>query len=268
MKLIGIILFFIASNVFALSFNEAIRHLDGHELVKEIQDQSEAISHQGTMAGSWGDPMLKLAAKNFPQKTLRFNDSPMTGIEMGISQKIPLTFKYSYLEDSFRALSKSYILQSFDRKQFLIKQLWEVLINQKKLYEELKILEENQIWISKILKVSKKLYANGKISQQAILDIQIRNSEIESKVSNKNFELEQIQDHLEYFLGKDSFVNIKTIPWEILYNSSDNRKDYQDLAFKEKIRSKDLNLTATNLEYIPDLSFSFGIVKGSDLDGK
>ena len=41
---------------------------------------------------------------------------------------------------------------------------------------------------------SKKLYANGKISQQALLEIKMRKSELEALLSNKEFEKKEVEN--------------------------------------------------------------------------
>lgn len=254
------------SHLFAIDFGDAILKLKKHESVSAMREMSLATLEEANLQGSWGDPKLKLAAKNYPKDTLKNDQTPMTGIEIGISQKIALTPKYGRIKDSYKSLAHSYDFEVKDREQYLTKKLWEVLVLQKRLKEEIKILRENDAWISKILKVSKRLYANGKISQQAILDIQIRKSEIELNLSNKEYEFSEIDERLIYLIG-DSHINEKSIPWHILASSEKGDADNKELALKEKIKSKELKLSASRLNYIPDITFSVGYTKRQDLDG-
>jgi outer membrane protein TolC len=265
-KVLLIILTFWAFNVAAISFKAAIKELEKHESIDSLMAISKANYAEAGARGTWGDPNFQIAAKNFPKDDLKDDQSPMTGIEFGVSQKISLTTKYGNIEDAFKSMAKSYEYNAKDKKEALIKSFWEILIIKRKILEELKILGENNAWIVKILKVSKKLYANGKISQQALLDIQIRKTEIETLVSNKKFELSQIKDKLSFLIGS-SEIDSRTIPWNLINKNNKIISDFRELSLKEKLKAKEFNLTASKQNYVPDLTFSFGVTKRSDVDG-
>jgi cobalt-zinc-cadmium efflux system outer membrane protein len=249
---------------FALSFSDVIKNLNDHRQVKRDNAISKSLYEKGNSAGSWGDSKLKFAAKNFPKDSLSDDESPMTGIEIGISQKISLTTKYGNLKDSLYSLSKSNEYEAQNNKNRLITNFWSLLIVRRKTNEEEVILVENLKWIKKILKVSKKLYANGRVSQQAILEIQIRKSELESRLSSLSYSLKQIEDNISYLAG-NSKLDYKTIPW-ILLDKKSKENDLKDLALKEKLKSSEYKLTAAKMNYVPDLTFSVGYTKRSDID--
>lgn len=262
-----VVLFLISSvDASAITFEEAIKVLDKHESVDSVNFKSKALSEEAELKGSWGDPKFKIAAKNFPKDSLKDDQTPMTGIEFGISQKIALTTKYGNIEDAFKSLSNAYQFEAEDKKEALTKAFWEILIIKRKVSEELEILKENNTWISKILKVSKRLYSTGKTSQQALLDIQIRKSEIESELNNKKYELSQIDDRLKYLIGT-SDIEAASVPWKSLKTNSGKLKDNKELSLKEKLKAKDLALTASKLNYVPDLTVSLGYTKRSNIDG-
>ena len=262
-----VILFLIGSvEANAITFEKAIKVLSAHESVDSVNFKSKAVSEEAKLKGSWGDAKFKIAAKNFPKDSLKDDQTPMTGIEFGVSQKIALTTKYGNIEDAFKSLSNAYQFEADDKKEALTKAFWEILIIKRKVSEELEILKENNTWISKILKVSKRLYSTGKTSQQALLDIQIRKSEIESELNNKKYELSQIDDRLKYLIGT-SDVEETSIPWKSLKTSSDKLKDNKELSLKEKLKAKDLALTASKQNYVPDLTVSLGYTKRSNIDG-
>jgi len=265
-KYIIVPILFVSLSASAITFNEAVKALKKHESIEAVSFKSKALSEEAELKGSWGDPKFKIAAKNFPKDTLEKDQTPMTGIEFGVSQKIALTTKYGNIEDAFNSLSEAYQFEADDKKEALTKALWEILIIKRKITEELTILNENNVWITKILKISKRLYSTGKISQQAILDIQIRKSEIESEQSNRIFELSSIDDKLIYLIGSSS-IDTKSIPWNKLGKSSETIVDNKELSFKQKLRAKDLSLTAAKLNYVPDLTVSLGITKRSNIDG-
>lgn len=263
--IIPLILF--SHNAVALTFNEAIKKIDSHQSVESILSQSKVTKEEGSIKASWGDPHLKLAAKNFPKDNLSDDQTPMTGIEFGISQKIALSTKYSNIGNAYLAMAKAQKLDANDQKQFLKKMFWEILILKNKAKEELVILNENNRWIEKLLKISKRLYSTGKASQQALLDIQIRKSEIESEISNKNYELRQLEDQVMYLTGVKK-VESESIPWGLLSkNEKKTIKDFKFLSLEEKVRARNFGLTASKQNYLPDMTVSLGITKRSDIDG-
>ena len=249
----------------AITFNEAVDILQKHESIETIVGKSKSIAEEAASKGSWSDPIFKIAAKNFPKDSLAQDQTPMAGIEFSVSQKIPLTTKYRNIEGAFSSLSRAYRYEANDKREALTKSLWELLILKRKITEELKILNENDTWISKTLRVSKKLYANGKISQPDILDIQIRRSEIKIKISNKSFELSQINDKFNYLIGRTD-IEDRSIPWSVLKKSSMNSVDNRALSLKEKLNATKFGLIASKLNYVPDLTFSLGITKRSNID--
>lgn len=251
----------------AYTFNDAIKAIETHEIVESLEYDSHSLDEEGSVKGSWGDPMFRVAAKNFPKDTMKDDQTPMTGIEFGLSQKIALTTKYGNIEDSFRLMGKSRRFEASDKKNELIRNLWLVLIESRKLNEESNIIRENTDWIKKILKISKRLYATGKISQQALLDIQIRKSELETLYSNKVFDKEALAEKLSYILGfRGKVISERTIPWSFVDKKSSKTIDNKELSLKSLTHSKDKMLTAQKLNYIPDVTLSIGYTKRSDLD--
>lgn len=252
-------------NLNAMSFEEAVKKLENHESVDVLKAQAIQLESIAGIKGSWGDPQLRVSAKNFPKDSLKDDQTPMTGIGVGISQKVALTNKYGKIANSYKSLAKAASYHSFAKKEILVKELWELLIVKRKIVSQLKILNENNLWISKILKVSKRLYSTGKASQQALLDIQIRKSEIETQISNKKYELSQIKDGLIYLLGDFNLAE-QTIPWDLLNLDSNKIKDFNELELKEKINAKDFALTASKLNYVPDVTIAFEYTKRSNID--
>jgi outer membrane protein, heavy metal efflux system len=252
------------------TFSEAIEKIKKHHSVESLHKLSQSLEEKGKVKGSWGDPVFKLAAKNFPKDSLKDNETPVTGIEMGLSQKISLTSKYENIKDAYEYLGKAKRHDSETKVQMLVQSFWGILVESKKLDEEIAIFKENLNWIKNILKISKRLYENGKITQQALLDIQIRKSEIEASLSNKNFESIEQQDRLTYVLGltDDEKILKESIPWPILQRRGSQEVDTKELSLKSVVVAKSKMLAAKKLDYIPDFTLSVGYTKRANIDNK
>lgn len=263
--LVFLILFL--DQVKATSFKSAIEKIRDHEALLQLKSKADALIEEGNMKGSWGDPKLKISIKNLPVRSLKANESPMSGIEFGLSQKIPITTKYNNIKRSIYSLSNAQKFERKNKEESLKKDLWSIVIVKRSLKQELKILKESFIWINNIIKVSKKLYSTGKISQQALLEIEIRRTEIERGISNNKFETLKTADQLKYLISKNE-IDMNSIPWKILNEKENKNKDYKELFFKEMIKAKELSVFSSYLDLIPDLVLSTGFTKRSNLDGK
>ena len=251
----------------AVSFKGAIEKIKDHEALLQLERKSEALKEEAALKGSWGDPKFKVSIKNLPSKSFKIDESPMSGIELGVSQKIPLTTKYNNLKKSIFSLANAKKFEKKNKEESFKKDLWSIIILERRLNKESKILKESFIWINNILKVSKKLYSNGKISQQALLEIEIRKTEIEREINNNKFEILKAKDELKYFISKNK-IDMNSVPWKILDEKKNNYKDYKELAFKEMIKGKKFSVISNQLNFVPDLVLSAGFTKRSNLDGK
>ncbi len=265
-KSVSISLLILVINLYSMTYDEALHVIQKHETVKSASFKLEANIEKTKNKASWTDPVIKLSAKNFPIKTFKSDQSPMTSLEFGISQKVPLTSKYDVIKREYGAMEKVYEHSMNDKIEMLKKTFWETLILERKVKQELEILQENKEWIEKILSVSKKLYITGKASSQAILDIQIRLAEIQSDISKKNYELLQLSHQFIYLTGDDK-IEKDSIPWENLEIDSSDETDNKEFALREMLNSKEHTLLASKLDKTPDVTIALSYNRRSNIDG-
>jgi cobalt-zinc-cadmium efflux system outer membrane protein len=269
MKKVTLILSFIFNiSAFGNTFSNAVKNLEKHDAVVAIKEGSLSMTELAKGKGSWGDPRFKIAAKNFPKNSLNDNETPMTGIEIGVSQKLALSTKYGNMEKAYLQFSQVKKYESVGKKEALVRYLWMILIDSQKYHEEINTFKDSFGWINKILKVSKKLYENGKISQQALLDIQIRQSEIEIALNNKQSELKQQYAQLQYLIGNSNEIQRETIPWGILENKEGQVKDVKELSLQSSLLASEHLVKAKKLAYIPDVTVTLGYTKRSNIDNR
>ncbi len=253
---------------YAESFKDVVDSIDSHNATEILRKTSLALKETAKIQGAWSDPSIRLAFRNFPKDSLKNDETPMTGVEVGISQKIPLTTKYRNFKKSFEMLSLSKSLEAEDKKRQLIQHLWEILIEDRKLKEEDGIFKENLQWISKMLEISQKLYANGTLSGQGLLDIQIRKAEVEAVLEQKTYEKKIQKDRLGYLSDVASRIDTTTIPWRILEKRETHAKDKRRPILESLLQKAQYELTASKQSYIPDINVSLGYVKRSNIDKK
>ncbi len=261
------LLFILISNhAFAYTFDEAIAHLSHHPVVQSIHQQAFLFKQKGQQEGSWGDPIFHVSMRNMTGRTVSFptvDPTIMQSINFQISQKVALTPVYGTKKKSLFQMALAQEHTKEDQKRKLIIDLWIHLITNRSLNEEMQILKENLDWMMNTISVSEKLYVNGTISQQALLNIKIRKSEMESDIENKKSQIKKQSEHLKYLVDLEGTLDIATIPWDFLETKTirTDLQDFKQKAFDAQLTSKELKLKATKLAYIPDMTLSLGYTK-------
>lgn len=251
-------------------FKDLLKGLESHQLVVSKEKLAGSIEELSFSEGSWGDPMVDVAAVNFPRDTLNRDASMMTGIRFGISQSINISGKYGKLQESIEELATSKKANGLQLKRQLAKTLWELASDKLSLNQMKGILKENLAWVKGNLKISKRLYANGKVPQQAVLDIQMRKSQLESDIANIDFSLRALKQNLSYLLATEEVVdlNLSSVPWDYLedWKNSKGNFDYKEKELEHILKASDLKVSAKNRNFIPDIKLGFNYTKRNDLD--
>ena len=256
---------FMSHHASSYTFNKAVMNLEAHPSIQSIEKQSLSLKQKGRKEGSWGDPTFKVSARNFTGNEISNSAGDpfvMQSIDFQVSQKIALTPTYGTLRKSFIELAnaKQYFAQ--DHKRQLIRDLWINVIATRHINEEMTILKENLDWTVKNIAISKKLYTNGSIPQQVLLNVQIRKSEIESHLESKKFELKQQKEQLKYLVDLKGSLDIASIPWNFLETAStQNLKDFRLMALEAQLKARQLRLKAARFAYMPDLTLSLSYTR-------
>ncbi|MDA8793052.1 TolC family protein [Bacteriovoracaceae bacterium] len=256
--------------VFSKSFHELANRLNNHDLLTSNMNKVKAMQEGSKQAGSWGDPKLSISAMNYPQDSLSPNESMMTGIQFGLSQKLSLSGKHGKLKKFKQLKAKSFSEQSKQLKRDFLNQLWQICIEKEMIVGQIKVLKENLDWVNNNLIITKRLYSTGDVPQQAVLDVQIRKSELSSQINQNKYKLESLKYKTSALLSaeNDLDVDMQTIPWEILdnWNHQKGIKDYRKSSLESNLKASQLNVSAQNRNYFPDITVGVSYTKRNDLD--
>ncbi|MCB9092384.1 MAG: TolC family protein [Halobacteriovoraceae bacterium] len=250
-------------SILAISFDHAVTKIKSHNQIQIKEFESEVISGKAKSMGSWGDPVFKVSARNYPVDDIRDDVTPMTGLEFSLSQKIAFTNRYGVQKKAYELREQAVRQEKKYKIQYLIARLWELLIEKDRLQNDYKIYKENLDWISKMLSVTKRLYSNGVTSQQSLLEIQVRKSEIDSSIRSVRYDIDAIDEQLAYLVGEK--VKITNIPWALLEKKT-YQTDHKEKSLKYMADSSRENYKSSRLNLMPDATVSVGYVKRSDID--
>ncbi len=243
------------------TFDSMMKKLENHSEIRSLKSKSKSLEELSVFKSSWEDPVLRIDAINFPLNSLTFGKTPMTGIALTVSQQIPLTGKYGNMKDAFKEKSMIMNQQKASKLRELKKNIWLNLISLYRTGTEQSILNENVAWLDQIIKVTSKKYSTGKTTQEALLDLQVRKSEIESKVLKKAIEIEGLWKSLALALdepGKNISLDHSSIPWNWLSKVSISLQKLEALPREKMLfhskKSYEYELKAARKERVPDIT--------------
>ena len=250
---------FFINNAFAKSFDELVADIDNHSQIKSVENERRAVFEEGKAKSKWAEPQLKLDATNFPSRDARLGQSPMTSMGATLSQKIPLNGKYSDINKSYSSLTKNKVYKAKVLRRNITLGLWNHAIDKDKISRSIEVLKENLVWIQSMIKVSSKLYATGKISQQAILDLKIRKSQIESDIVTREIALNKLDRNLDKLLDSpDQELNLEleSVKWPKLnsYLIESVNSDPQEQFLKSKVDALRYKQKASYENRVPEIN--------------
>lgn len=254
------------ANSASVTLKEAQEILRNHDAHKAMVYKSQAIKEKSEATGAWGDPMLMVAANNLPKdKGYKRDVTPMSGIVFGISQKLPLGPRLSLAEDAMLLKSKEMEANADYTLQLLNATLWRSIINERRQRNDLNYLRENQTWLESMVKVSKKLYANGKTTQQSLLDIQIRLNQVKANVLQKKVKLEEVKASQNYLIGEGNVVDMKSVDWNFLKKIK-NSTDIKEKSLEMAALSAQNARSAARWSKLPEVTLGVNYTKRSNID--
>tara|TARA_B110000259_G_C14033027_1_gene407662 strand:- start:4444 stop:5658 length:1215 start_codon:yes stop_codon:yes gene_type:complete len=273
MKILTIttLIFLISIRVNAQTFDELIKDIDNHSKIASLKNKKQSIFNEGRAKSRWEEPQLKFEAMNFPSEDPRFGLSAMSSVGITLSQKVPLTSKYSNILKSYNYLvdSQKYKLEILKRN--IILEVWNHAIKKEKIIKSIKIYEENMGWIKDMIKVSGRLYSTGKISQQAILDLKIRKTQIDSNIKTNEILLKKIDRSLSKLLDKpnqDISLHLNSMPWNILKSTvtEKEKKTPQELLLISLTKAASYKRKADKQNRLPEINVGLNYKSRNNVD--
>ena len=130
---ITILIFFVAIRANAQTFNELIKDIDSHSKIESLKNKKQAIAKEGKAKSKWSEPQLKIDAMNLPSQDPKLGLSPMSSVGVTISQKVPLTSKYSNILKSYNSLADTQKYKLEILKREIILEVWNYAIKKDKI---------------------------------------------------------------------------------------------------------------------------------------
>lgn len=195
---------------YALTLKQAEQLAIQHDsTLAEITAHSEQLKNEAVAADQLSDPKMSVGAMNVPTDSFSFSQEPMTQLQVGIMQQFPHGHSL-YYQSLAKTESSTAFKDSADNQQLLLKQ--RVRQDWIKLYywrHHIAILR-NQVRLDKQLSlVAESLLANNKTNQQAVLDAQLRVSNLKDDLIQANEQYRLTVDDLGRWIGRRAAAQVR-----------------------------------------------------------
>jgi cobalt-zinc-cadmium efflux system outer membrane protein len=162
-----------------LTLDNAIRiALQGNPGLAEIKARAEAMAAVPSQAGSLPDPSISLNALNFPVDTFRFDQEPMTQLQVAVSQEIPFPGKLDLREKAAEYEAEAAGMSAEEERQRLVKDVkatwWQLFY----LDRALEIIARNEDLLRQFVQITQTKYKVGEGLQQDVLLAQVELSQL------------------------------------------------------------------------------------------
>lgn len=225
----------------------------------------EAFEAKVPQAGSLPDPVFKATASNLPIDSRSFDQTPMSGVELMLTQKVPFPGKLGLAEKTTRNLAQKTKQDYQSTKNFILSELKQNYYQLYLLQKSIEITERNKLLIEDFARIASTKYSVGKGIQQDVLKAQVE----VSKMIDKLISLEEMRETLEAKIN----ILLNRNPQEPLGKISDlvfrdftcSEEELQSLAVEANphLRGKSFLVNASRSaydlarrEYWPDFTLS------------
>ncbi len=156
--------------------------LERNPAIHALGYRHRAAEYQANYAGWLPDPQLTVGVLNLPRTSFSFNETPMTGVSVGMSQTIPWPGKLSVQAEIAGLNSESRVLHLAAGENSVIRLVTSNYYDYSFWTLTGDILAENLKLIQDIIDVAQTRYANGLGSAQDVLRSQTAEARLENRI--------------------------------------------------------------------------------------
>ncbi|MFW6160665.1 MAG: TolC family protein [Acidobacteriota bacterium] len=227
-------------------------------------------------AGALPDPKITLGLMNLPANSFAFDQEPMTGKQIGVSQMFPFPGKLSLKKDLSELEVKAVMFQQkelINQIIFMIKEVYYDIYTSDRAIET---IEKNMELMKQIIQVVETKYATGTGLQQDLFRAQVELIKLEDDLLMWQQKRQVFTVRMNEILNQPENTPIGKIP-ELLEASGkeesflvreqiENRRPLL-LAWKEKVRMAEVETRLAQRDFWPDITVNAAYSQRDDLRG-
>jgi outer membrane protein TolC len=142
--------------------------------LQALRRRIEAAEASVRPAGALPDPMATLSVANVPVGHLELDRTPMSGVDLGLSQRLPAARKRRLRREIVAEQADALRARYEDARNGLTRRVRKAYFDIQRLDEALDIAEDNKALAQDLLQTAEARYATGKGLQQDVFRAQVR----------------------------------------------------------------------------------------------
>lgn len=184
----------------------------------------EAFEAKVPQAGSLPDPVFKATASNLPVDSWSFDQTPMSGVELMLTQRIPFPGKLGLAKKTARSLAQKTKQDYQSTKNFILSELKQNYYQLYLLQKSTEITRKNKLLLENFASIASTKYSVGKGVQQDVLKAQVEVSKMIDKLISLEETEQIVQAKINILLNR---------------NPQDSLGEASDLTFREFTHSEE-----------------------------
>lgn len=229
------------SNAQKMTLEEIIdRSLKIHPLLKAKQTELAVAKTKPAQFSNLPDPSLKFGLANMPLNSFSFNQEPMTGKILALSQSFPFPGKLNAIESMYR-FDEEISFQDYRKSEN------EIIADIEKSYfalhykqSAISITSEIHKLLQSVLKVVEGNYVVSKSRQQNLFLINVQIKDVENNLNRLIAEAGELSARLNIYMDRDFDEELQL---NILDGISEKQVSLSQLLTDSKLHSPDLKKT-------------------------
>ena len=158
---------------------EALRENPDLATLRHRRAAAEAVR---PAAGALDDPQLRLELSNMPWRSLSFDETPMSGKQLVLSQKLPYPGKRDARRRRAQSRAEAEDALYRDRRAAVVQQVKEAFFTLSFLDRALHITRKNGALLDDLARIAKSRYAVGNGLQQDVLKAHVAQSDLQNRL--------------------------------------------------------------------------------------
>jgi outer membrane protein TolC len=225
----------------------------------------QAFEAKVPQAGSWPDPMFKTVFSNLPTDSWAMDRTPMSGIELMFTQKVPFPGKLGLKKNATRSMAHKAREEYESAEDFVISELKQNYYRLVLLERSIEITRNNKLLLENFARIAQTRYSVGKGVQQDVLKAQVEVSKMMDKLISLEEMNKTVRAKINVLLDREPQHSLGE-PQELIFSKLDyTEEELQNLAVGSNPALKGMGLSVeasrsayrlSRREYWPDFTFS------------
>ncbi len=233
--------------------------------LRSAEYRYKAFEAKIPQAGSLPDPVLKATASNLPTDSWSLDQTPMSGVELMFSQKIPFPGKLGLAKNSTRSMAQKTKEDYESTRNFILSELKKNYYQLYFLQRSIEITQKNKLLLEDFARIASTRYSVGKGVQQDVLRAQVEVSKMIDKLISLEEMEKTIQAKINILLNRNPQESLGVVP-DLAFEELDySEEELQNLALKDNpylkgrgflVQSSQSNYALAKRDYWPDFTLS------------